>query len=317
MAGKNEASATADREIGTERMLDAPPELVWKAWTDPKHVAQWWGPNGFKNTIHEMDVRPGGVWRFMMHGPDGTDWPNIVTFIEVERPARLIYLHGDDREPDMFHVTVTFENVAGKTKLTMRSLFKTKEARDFVVEKHGAVEGMQQTLGRLTQYLREMPDFVVTRLLNAPRNLVWKAWTETDALARWWGPKGFGLSILKHEMKPGGHFHYGMKTPDGMSLWGRFVYREITPPDRLTYVSSFADERGELAVNPWLPDFPLELSNVLTLAEENGRTRLMLVASPIEANEAQVAAFVGLHASMQGGYAGTFEQLEAYLAKAS
>lgn len=77
MAGRNEAS-TADREIATTRIFDAPRKLVWKAWTDPNHVAHWWGPNGFTNTIHEMNVAPGGVWRFMMHGPDGTDWPNKI-----------------------------------------------------------------------------------------------------------------------------------------------------------------------------------------------------------------------------------------------
>ena len=317
MAGKNETSSTADREIVGERLLDAPRELVWAAWTDPKHVAQWFGPNGFTNTIHEMDVRPGGVWRFMMHGPDGTDYPNKVSFIEVERPARLVYLHGDDKQPDQFHVTVTFEEVGGKTKLTMRSLFKSKADRDFVVEKVGAIDGMNQTLGRLSRHLQEMPDFVITRVLNAPRTLVWKAWTDTAALAQWWGPKNFDVGVLKQELKPGGHFHYSMKTPQGQMSWGRFVYREITPPERLIYVSSFADEKGELAPNPWLPDFPLELSNVLTLAEEEGKTRLTLVARPVEANDAQIAAFVGLRTSMHQGFGGSFEQLETYLRSAS
>jgi uncharacterized protein YndB with AHSA1/START domain len=147
---------TSDREIATTRLLDAPRELVWKAWTDPRHVAQWWGPNGFTNTIAEMDVRPGGIWRFIMHGPDGTNYPNRIAFIEVTPPERLVYVHGDEAEPDQFHVTVTFEKEGSKTKLTMRSLFKTKADRDHVVEKYGAVEGMQQTLGRLTAYLPTM-----------------------------------------------------------------------------------------------------------------------------------------------------------------
>jgi uncharacterized protein YndB with AHSA1/START domain len=159
MAGRNEPSSTADREIVGERLLDAPRELVWAAWTDPKQVAQWWGPDGFTNTIHEMHVRPGGVWRFMMHGPDGKDWPNKITFIEVERPSRLVYNHGDDEKPDQFHVTVTFEEVGGKTKLTMRSLFKTKAERDFVVEKVGAIDGLNQTLDPLVQHLPTMPDY--------------------------------------------------------------------------------------------------------------------------------------------------------------
>lgn len=104
------ARATSDREIVLTRVLDAPRELVFDAWTDRKHIAQWWGPRGFTTTIHEMDVRPGGVWRFMMHGPDGVDYPNRIVFREVVKPERLVYDHGSDdpADPAQFHVTVTF-----------------------------------------------------------------------------------------------------------------------------------------------------------------------------------------------------------------
>jgi uncharacterized protein YndB with AHSA1/START domain len=145
---------------------------------------------------------------------------------------------------------------------------------------------------------------------------VWKAWTDAKALAQWWGPN-FEVGVLKQDLKPGGHFHYSMKTPQGHMMWGRFVYGEIFPPERLTYVSSFADQKGDLAPNPWLPDFPLELTNVLTLTEANGTTRLTLIARPVQATDAQMKAFVDLRSSMQQGFAGTFEQLEAYLASAS
>ncbi|MBI5094947.1 MAG: SRPBCC family protein [Candidatus Hydrogenedentes bacterium] len=152
------AASTADREIVLTRVLDAPRELVWKAWTDPNHVAQWWGPNGFTNTIHEMDVRPGGVWRFIMHGPDGVDYPNRIVFIEVARPERLVYSHGGDVPdgPVDFHVTVTFDDIVGKTNVTMRSIFPTAAARALVVEKYGAIEGGKQHLARLEEYLAEM-----------------------------------------------------------------------------------------------------------------------------------------------------------------
>jgi len=147
-------STTADREIVTTRLIDAPRELVFEAWTDPQHVAHWFGPNGFVTTTHAMDVRPGGVWRFTMRGPDGKDWPNVVTYEQVVRPERLVYLHGDETEPDMFHNTVTFDDQEGKTALTMRAVFKTAAARDFVARERGAVEGGQQTVSRLEQYVR-------------------------------------------------------------------------------------------------------------------------------------------------------------------
>jgi uncharacterized protein YndB with AHSA1/START domain len=146
---------TADREIVISRTFDAPRELVWEAWINPKHVAQRWGPNGFTNTIHEMDVRPGSVWRFIMHGPDSVDYPNMIVFGEITKPERLVYTHGSDEEPDQFHVTVTFTEQGGKTRLTMHSLFPSAE-ECAKVKKFGAVEGGKQTLERLEQYLAKM-----------------------------------------------------------------------------------------------------------------------------------------------------------------
>lgn len=152
------ATLVGDREIAITRLLDAPRELVWQVWTDPKHVAQWWGPQGFTNTIDEMEVRSNGVWRFVMHGPDGRDYPNKIVFLEVVKPERLVYKHGGEKgyEPVNFHVTVTFTDRGGKTELNMRMVFPSANARDYVVKTYGAVEGLDQTVGRLEEYLRRM-----------------------------------------------------------------------------------------------------------------------------------------------------------------
>jgi uncharacterized protein YndB with AHSA1/START domain len=316
MLGRNDGSSTADREIAATRVYDAPRALVWKAWTDPEQVAQWWGPNGFTNSISEMNVKPGGVWRFVMHGPDGTDYPNKVVFIEVAEPERLVYVHGDERDPDQFHVTVTFAEQNGKTTLSMRSIFRTASERDFAVEKVSAIDGMNQTLSRLTEHLKAMPpedDLIIARVFDAPRELVWKAWTEADRLAQWWGPKIFSNAVF--DFRPGGVFHYSMAKPDGGKMWGRFVYREIVPPARLVFVNAFADEKGELAPNPWIADWPAETLVTVTLTEEGDRTRLNLRGTPLNATPAQRNAFVGMLSSMQQGYGGTFDQLDAYLAK--
>jgi uncharacterized protein YndB with AHSA1/START domain len=156
MTSPTSRSSTADREIVTTRLIDAPRELVYEAWTHPEHIGHWFGPDGFTTVTKSMDVRPGGAWRFVMHGPDGTDWPNVITYEEVTPPARLVYLHGDDKETDMFHVTVTLDDENGKTALTMRAVFKTAEAREFVVRERGAIEGGKQTVSKLEQYVREM-----------------------------------------------------------------------------------------------------------------------------------------------------------------
>jgi uncharacterized protein YndB with AHSA1/START domain len=142
--------------IGT-RVLDAPRELVWQVWTDPKHLARWWGPNGFRTTTSAYDLRPGGVWRFVMHGPDGRDYQNRVTFDEIVKPERLVYHHGggDDVEPVLFRSTVTFEDLGGKTKVTLRGVFPSAEERARVIKEYHADKGMEQTLARLADYVAQ------------------------------------------------------------------------------------------------------------------------------------------------------------------
>ena len=150
---------TAEREIVIERTVNAPRELVWRAWTEADQIAAWWGPNGFTTTIHEMDVAVGGVWRFMMHGPDGTDYPNKVVYREIVKPERLVYDHTDDRDPpsQQFQTTVTFAAQGRKTMVTLRALFANAEARAASV-KFGAIEGGAQTLARLDQHVATMSE---------------------------------------------------------------------------------------------------------------------------------------------------------------
>jgi uncharacterized protein YndB with AHSA1/START domain len=148
------------RAIVGMREFDAPRELVWTAWTDPKHLSQWWGPNGFTTTTSAFDMRPGGVWRFVMHGPDGRNYENRITFDEIVRPERLVYHHGggDDVEAVQFHTTVIFEDLgANRTRVTLRGVFPTAEARARVIKEHGADKGMVQTLSRLSDYLAKLP----------------------------------------------------------------------------------------------------------------------------------------------------------------
>jgi uncharacterized protein YndB with AHSA1/START domain len=150
----------ADREIFITREFNAPRELVWEAMTDPQHVIHWWGPHGFSTTIEEMDVRPGGVWKHVMHGPDGVNYPNKSVFKEIVRPERIVYSHGGKREngPGVSFVsTWTFEALAvDKTKVTIRMVFPSSSDRDFVVKEFGAIEGGKQTLERLGEYLPKM-----------------------------------------------------------------------------------------------------------------------------------------------------------------
>jgi uncharacterized protein YndB with AHSA1/START domain len=144
------------RVIEGVRVFEAPRDLVFEAFTDPKHLAHWWGPDGFTTTTSAFEFRPGGVWRFVMHGPDGRDYENRVTFDEIVRPERLVYHHGggDDVEPVQFRTTVIFEDLGGRrTRLIWRGTFPSAEERNRVIREYGADKGLIQTMTRLAEYV--------------------------------------------------------------------------------------------------------------------------------------------------------------------
>ena len=156
MAAINSIDLDRDsRSIIAVREFDAPRDLVFEVWTDPKHLAHWWGPNGFTTTTSSFEMRPGGVWRFVMHGPDGRDYQNRITYEEVVAPARIIYRHGggEDVEPVRFTTTVTFDDLGGKTRITMQMGFPSAAERDRVIKEYGADKGLVQTLARLAEYV--------------------------------------------------------------------------------------------------------------------------------------------------------------------
>jgi uncharacterized protein YndB with AHSA1/START domain len=156
VAAKNSIDLETDpcSIIGT-RVLDAPRALVFAMFSDPEHLAQWWGPNGFSTTTNSHEFRAGGVWRFVMHGPDGRDYQNRITYGEIVPPERIVYSHGggDDVEPVQFETTVTFEDLGdGKTRLTWHGKFPSAEERARVIKEYGADKGLVQTMTRLADY---------------------------------------------------------------------------------------------------------------------------------------------------------------------
>jgi uncharacterized protein YndB with AHSA1/START domain len=152
------SSPTADREMVVSRLIDEPTALVFNAWTEPKQLEQWWGPDGFTTTVHEMDVVEDGITRLVMHGPDGIDYPNKLVYTDIRAAKRLSYMHSDDGDADndaaAFGVTVLFEEEGHQTRVTLHALFKTAAERDRVVQEHDALNGANQTLERLDKFLQ-------------------------------------------------------------------------------------------------------------------------------------------------------------------
>lgn len=309
MAGRNNADATADpRAIVTTRLIDAPRALVFEAWTDPRHLSQWWGPTGFTTTTKSFEFRPGGVWRFVMHGPDGRDYQNRITFEDIVAPERLVYRHGggDDVEPMQSRMTVTFEDEVGMTRLTMRMVFSTAEERERIVREYGAVEGARQTVGRLAGYMlqfapngSERPQFVfeTTRIFKAPRDLVWKAWTDPQCVAQWWGPHGFTNPVCEMDVRPGGQWHVEQRAPDGTRHVFRGEFLEVDAPARLVNTQRYFDHAPIIVV----------------VTFEDGDSETRVTTTVYFASKADLDAT--LSAGMEWGMGQSHARLDALLAK--
>lgn len=314
----------SDTEILISRVLHAPRELVWEAWTNPKHVVNWWGPRGFTNTTKRHEFHVGGYWEHTMHGPDGTNYPNKAKFLEIVPLQSITFLLGagsdledEERRGTTFRATWTFETVEGnKTRLTGRMVFPSKEARDRVVRDYGAIEGGKQTLERAAEYVSGMQTkpFVISREFAAPRSLVWQAWTEPERFIAWFGPKGMKMKLIKMDLSPGGMTHYSMETPDGKLMWGKAVYREIVPPMKLVWLNSFSDANGGITRHPLSTDpWPLQMLTVVTLEEKAGKTTVTIHWTPFDSTQEERDTFEKGRGSMTMGWTGTLDQLTAYL----
>jgi uncharacterized protein YndB with AHSA1/START domain len=160
-------------------------------------------------------------------------------------------------------------------------------------------------------------EFTITRMFDAPRALVWKCFTEPERMKEWWGPKGSTIVAAKMDLRVGGTYHGAMRDPEGRVMWAKLVYREIAPPELLVWEHSFSDEAGGLTRHPLSPTWPLKLLTTVTFEEaSDGKTKLTLRWSPLDASEEERKTFDAAHEGMRGGWAGSFDQLDAYLGRA-
>jgi uncharacterized protein YndB with AHSA1/START domain len=167
--------ATADREIVISRVIGAPRALVFEAFTQVRHLSRWWGPAGFSTTTRSFEFRVGAVWDFVMHGPDGTDYEEWITWREIVPPERIALLHGESRDdPNAFVSFLLFEPAGEATRLVMRTVFRTKELRDQAVEKYHAIEGGAQTLQNLATYVAELTGNDTSRNETTPNETTTK-----------------------------------------------------------------------------------------------------------------------------------------------
>lgn len=241
----------SDRELEASLSLDAPPWLVFLAWTRPEHLSQWWGPHGYAVTVEQMDIRSGGVWRITQHAPDGSLHPFSGVYREVAPPKRLVhtqrYERGPWRDTDAV-VAVNLTDEGAHTRVNVRLGLPSAQARQGMVPS-GYEPGMRESWERLAATLLEMNvpaqtpwpgEIVTSRIFAAPPDRVWRAWTDPQQLARWWGPNGFNTTTREIDVRPGGAWRYVMHGPDGTDYESEIVFAEVERPKRLVYVHTDA-----------------------------------------------------------------------------
>ena len=249
---KNKLTITApadDPVIVLTREFDAPRELVFAAYTRPEHLRRWWGPSWVEMSACEIDLRLGGAWRYVFYKkPDGPPQTFKGVFQEIVPSERLVYTMIYDQPFLRDHpatVTQTFEQHGTRTLMMETIRHETFEFRDGHL--HSGMEaGAAESLDQLEDVLKTMPtSLTLTRIFNAPRELVFKAWTERDRLQRWWGPKGFTNPVCNVDVRPGGAIEIHMRGPDGNVYPMKGEFREIVPPERLAFTAWAVGPNGE------------------------------------------------------------------------
>lgn len=299
-----------DRAFVISRLIDAPRELVYDAYVDTANITHWWGPVGFTTTTHSADVRPDGEWRFTMHGPDGRDYENLIVYRELSRPERLCYEHPDSRqgEPVCFWTSVTFADEGGKTRVSMKMVFPTTAERDRVGIEYGAVDGGQDTLLRLSQRVGEAgaPDRLslaivsdtevrFRRIVDAPIDVVYDAFTDPEKLKQWWGPRRTTLEVVEHDFRVGGKWRFICHEPDGSVHPFCGEIRAIEPGLKIEQTFTYD-------VEPFNQTPSIES---VTFSQRDGKT--VIKGSSVYPSRA--ARDGHLHSGMEGGMAESYDRL--------
>lgn len=324
---KNESGKESKgNELVITRIFDASIERVWKAWTEPKEMMKWWGPAHFTTPFVKTDLRLGGKYLCCMKSPEGKEFWSTGIYKEIEPLKKLVCTDSFADEkgnvvsakhynmsgdfPMELQVTTLFEDLTGKTKMTFKHLgIPAGQMKEMTAQ--GWNEMFDKLQASLIMGNKET--FSLSRVFNASREKVWDALTKVEHLKHWWGPAGFSWIQCELDLRPGGIFHYCMTSPDGHPMWGKFVYRSITKPESMEYVVSFSNKDGGITRHPMSNNWPQEVLSLTILAEHEGKTTLKIYSMPINASEVERKTFVAGHSSMQGGFKGTFDQLEEYL----
>jgi len=294
-----------------ERTFDAPVSRVWQALTNVDEMRSWYFD------LKEFKPEIGFEFEFVVEH-EGNTYHHLCKVTEAIPQKRIAYTWR--YKDELGDSLVTFELFADgkktRLKLTHEGLETFPETAAFARKNFEA--GWTAISVELQQFVESdgTPEFVTSRTFDAPRDRVWKAWTERERLMQWFGPKGFTMTEAKLDFRPGGSLHYCLRGADGKEMWGKFVYREIVPPERIVLVNSFSDKDGNLTRHPMSPTWPSEMLTTTTFTEEKGKTTVTIRWVPLHPTAEERKTFDAARDGMRQGWSGTFDQLADYLEKA-
>lgn len=304
------------RTLGTTRIFNAPIDLVWKVWTEPVHLNNWWGPIGFNLTTHKHELKKDGEWSFIMHGPNGANFQNEIVYGEIVKHKSIVLHHVSLPK---FTITATFTIInENQTQVDFMALFDEKKTVDAVIDfaVNGNVEHQMKfeiELAKLTGAV--VPNmFSISREFNASIDTMWKMFTDPMSMAAWYGPKEIKIGHCDMNFHRGGHYHFSMVSPDGNESWGKVRYVDIVKNTRLIYVNCFSNKEGEIVRHPMAPLMPKELLTfVLFTPVSDNKTKIEIKWLPINANLEEIKFFNDMHSSFNMGWSGSLDRLESIL----
>jgi len=316
MEAKNKLTITlpSDTEILMTRVFDAPRELVFEAITKPEHVMRWWGPRASSFAECEIDFRVGGKWRYVINLPGGQQMTMTGVFHEITPPKGLVgtecFVEPRFGNPQ-WRTTLTLEEHNGKTTMTSRVVHPTKQNRDGHFNS-GMEFGAAETFDRLEDLLAGRPtgpdpsdnpmekEIEITRVFDAPRELVYQAWTEPQHMTQWWGPGVFTNHSCELDVRPGGAWQIVMRGPDGTDFRCEGIYSEVVAQERLVFTNDAVDQNGK----PLLKGF-----TSVTFADQGSKTKLILKTRAVGLVDFAPQMLRG----MEAGWSQSLDSLAAHL----
>ena len=296
------ANSNTGTRITIERIFDTPRERVWRAWTEPHSIARWWGPQGFRTRVEKHDFRPGGRTRYVMIGPDGTEYPVEGTFKEIV-PMELIVTtdeFGDEFEPPPGQtlptgivLTCRFEDLGdNKTKLTMHIDHPNAESRD-EHENMGVVPGWNSSFDCLDEFLdlrgklalsaEGNHELVITRVFTASCTRVFDAWTKPNLVKQWMSTPRSPMVSCEIDLRVGGAMTYRWEDAEGFSMTMTGVFKEIVVPDRIVHTEVFDEDwtGGEAEVTTTFSETSKGTEVELRIRYSSKEARDRVLASPM------------------------------------